>query len=135
MTFSFLQAEELRRIVEIGSKQRRRIHAQFLPRRVVSAIMEVTMYGSMLEAGLLSSKYPLPSFSVSLPTRMDAPRLATPCTMSLEINVNKSFKVLFTLLAPAGRGYETNQIYFTHLKVLMSAVSCFPVRRRSLPSP
>lgn len=33
----------------------------------------------MLEAGLRSSKYPFASFSVSLPTRMEAPRFATPC--------------------------------------------------------
>lgn len=47
-------------------------------RMVVSAIIEVTVYGSMLEAGLLSSKYPFPAFSVSRPTRIDAPRFATP---------------------------------------------------------
>lgn len=50
-------------------------------RMVVSAIMEVTTYGSMLDAGLLSSKYPFPSFSVSLPTLTDAPRFATPCNL------------------------------------------------------
>lgn len=33
----------------------------------------------MLEAGLLSSKYPFPAFSVSLPTLTEAPRFATPC--------------------------------------------------------
>lgn len=52
--------------------------AQGFHKIVVSAIMEVTTYGSMFEAGLLSSKYPFPSFSVSLPTRTDAPRFATP---------------------------------------------------------
>ena len=50
-------------------------------RMVVSAIMEVTTYGSMLEAGLLSSKYPFPAFSVSLPTLIEAPRFATPYTV------------------------------------------------------
>lgn len=48
-------------------------------RMVVSAIMEVTTYGSMLDPGLLSSKYPLPAFSVSLPTLTEEPRFATPC--------------------------------------------------------
>lgn len=52
---------------------------------VVSAIMEVTTYGSIFEAGLLSSKYPLPAFSVSLPTRTDAPRFATPWTRQMKL--------------------------------------------------
>ncbi|GJT46622.1 2-oxoglutarate (2OG) and Fe(II)-dependent oxygenase superfamily protein [Tanacetum coccineum] len=50
----------------------------FYKRMVVSAIMEVTTYGSMLDAGLRSFKYPFPSFSVSRPTRTEALRKLPP---------------------------------------------------------
>lgn len=45
---------------------------------IVSIIFPVTKYGSALELGRRSSKYPFPSASVSRPIRIDAPRLATP---------------------------------------------------------
>lgn len=52
-------------------------------RMVVSAIIDVTVYGSILDAGLRSSKYPFPFFSVSRPTLTDAPRFATPCAQRI----------------------------------------------------
>lgn len=48
------------------------------PKTAQSKSALVTRYGSMSEAGLLSSYYPFPSIPVILGTLMDAPRLAMP---------------------------------------------------------
>jgi hypothetical protein len=50
----------------------------YLAPQHVWTIFEVTVYGSMLLAGRRSSKYPLPSFLVSVGILMEAPRSATP---------------------------------------------------------
>lgn len=47
-------------------------------KHVVSNILALTKYGSILELGRLSSKYPHPSLIVLLPIRIEAPLLAFP---------------------------------------------------------
>lgn len=71
----YLRLETQTLLVQLQTKEQ----TQGFHKMVVSAIIEVTTYGSIFDPGLRSSKYPFPSFSVSLPTRIDTPRFATPC--------------------------------------------------------
>lgn len=80
---------------------------------------------------------PLPCFSVSRPTRMEQPRFATPCSganrkKEEEEEEERVSEVAEDLKEAEGRGRRGGR---TQEKVLMLAVSCFPVKRRSLPSP
>lgn len=91
----------------------------------------------MLDAGLLSSKYPFPSFSVSLPTRMDAPLFATPCKIretNQHANVHHHHQLILIFMYIINQS-RNGACVRTQRKVLMSAVSWRPVRRRSFPSP
>lgn len=57
---------------------------------VVRTIISVTRYGSLLDAGRLSSKYPQPSSPTWRGIRTDAPRLATPAEKSWMLLVSWS---------------------------------------------
>mmetsp|Transcript_9097 Transcript_9097/g.18162 ORF Transcript_9097/g.18162 Transcript_9097/m.18162 type:complete len:201 (+) Transcript_9097:3-605(+) len=85
----------------------------------VSNMSAVTTYGSMLDAGRRSSRYPFPSRSVNRGMRIDAPRSATPYLKLSMLLVSQSPVSLRSLPAPYSlMCFSCAMPYLSHASVM-----------------